>query len=110
MGKSERKIQLEKGYMECRNKGMTNSEIAEYFRVSTWTLYHSLQKIADDNGVTRESLLDVPQEQHKSTKSLNRRKIEKVDPKDLKEEFAELDNLAKEIIVKIDQVLQEEEQ
>ena len=64
IGKGSRKQQFEnnqkmrENYMQLRKEGKSNAEIATQFHVDISNLYKNLQKIADDNGVTRESLLD----------------------------------------------------
>lgn len=54
----ENNCKMREAYMELRNSGMSNPEIAEKFGIDISSLYKALQKIADENGVTRESLLD----------------------------------------------------
>lgn len=56
---SERVREMKKHFMELHNNGATISDIAKMFQLSDWSIYHHLQAIADANGVTRESLLQV---------------------------------------------------
>ena len=58
--KDERTLKLIEGYIPLRNEGHSNTEIAKMFNVSNWTLYHALDEIAANAGVTREKLLEKP--------------------------------------------------
>ena len=56
---SERVYQMMKGFMDCHKKGMTISEIANIFGVSSVTVYKYLEEIAKQNELKREDLLQV---------------------------------------------------
>ena len=58
---SERVIQMKANFMRLHNEGKSIKEIAKAYSLCNWSVYHHLQKIADDNGVTRDSLLSVVQ-------------------------------------------------
>ena len=64
MKKNERTLQMMKNYILLHNAGMTPGEIAKKFDLSYWTIYNALQEIADNAGVTRESLLERPHSEH----------------------------------------------
>lgn len=106
--KSSERVQLMKeGFISKREEGLTIAEIAEYFQLSVWTVYKNLQSIADENGVTRESLLYVVHRPHGPIGG-NSRKVERVNPEELKGDFEVLKSATKRIVDKIDLVLQED--
>lgn len=57
---NERTLQMKQNYMKLHSEGHTPKEIAREFGLSLFTVYHYLGEIADENGVTRESLLEIP--------------------------------------------------
>lgn len=105
---SERRKRLREGFMEMRGQNKTIEEIAEHFQVSTWTVYHALDDIAKENGVTREDLLYVVQEPHNVAKGGKKGKTENIQPEELREHFYELENVIKGIRTEIRKVIQEE--
>ena len=104
---SERVQVMKEGFLEKREAGWTIVKIAEFFQLSTGSVYNSLQEIADANGVTRDSLLYVVHKPHGPI-SGSSRILERVDPEALKGDFETLKETTKTIIDKIDLVLQEE--
>ena len=64
---SERVKRMKKNFIRLHNEGKTIAEIAKEFQITNWTIYKHLQEIADENGVSRESLLQVPQKEHTIT-------------------------------------------
>ena len=56
--RDERTLKMKEGYVELFNKGYTVKQIAETFGLSTWTVYHYLDEIAEKAGVPREALLN----------------------------------------------------
>ncbi len=52
--------------MELHRKGLTIPQIAKKYNLSTPTVYANLQAIADQAGVSRESLLERPHAEHAS--------------------------------------------
>ena len=64
MGKDERTLQMERECVELHNQGLMPKEIAQKFNLSRRTVYNSLQKIADEAGVSRQSLLEIPHKEH----------------------------------------------
>jgi transcriptional antiterminator len=80
MKKNERTLQMMKNYILLHNAGMTPGEIAKKFDLSTWTVYNALQEIADNAGVTRESLLERPHSEHQPFERIS----EPVKPIDIK--------------------------
>lgn len=57
MQKNERTLKMMEQFMALHNDGKDISEIADLTGVSKWTVYDNLQAIADQNGVSREELL-----------------------------------------------------
>lgn len=53
----ENTLQMKREYMKWHRMGLTPKEIAKKFHLSSWTVYHYLDEIAKENGVTREELL-----------------------------------------------------
>lgn len=60
---SERVKKMLAGFMNLHEQGFSIPEIAQEFGLTSVTVYAYLQEIADNNGVTRESLL---QQVHKT--------------------------------------------
>ena len=52
---SERTKLMKENFMSLHNRGLMISEIAQKYNLSDQTVYNSLQAIADDYGVRRES-------------------------------------------------------
>ena len=104
--KSIRMEELKKNFMKHHEEGKTIKEISELYNVSTRHIYNSLQDIADENNVSRESLLTTV---HKQQKPLQNTKSDgQINPAEMKENFDGIINNAKIIIKKIDSILQEE--
>lgn len=100
MKENERTLQMRSHFMELWGNGKTVKEVAEQFNLSTYTVYANLQRIADDNGVTRESLLRQPHSAHLTYD----RVCQPVKPvnidvfqKHVREALAELDKTCKQI-------------
>lgn len=91
MKRNERTLQMIQNYMPLRLSGKKNKEIAKTFGLSTWTLYHYLPEIAKLNGVSRESLLDVPHSQHQLCERIS----EPVKPIDFKSSGEVIQNAIK---------------
>ena len=64
MKKNERTLKMMQNYISLHDSGMSPGEIAKKYNLSPWTVYNALQKIADEAGVTRESLLERPHSEH----------------------------------------------
>ena len=56
----ERTLQMKREYMKLHDEGYSPREIAKKFGLSDVTVYRYLGEIAEENGVTRESLLEIP--------------------------------------------------
>ncbi len=55
---SERTKRMRKNFMKERREGKTIAQIAKEYEMNVSTVYSSLQIIADENNVSRESLLE----------------------------------------------------
>lgn len=64
MQKNERTLQMQQNYVRLHNEGLSPIEIAKVYDLSAWTVYNALQEIADEAGVSRESLLARPHAEH----------------------------------------------
>lgn len=106
---AERTIQMKLHFMELHEDGKTIKEIAAKYNITARSVYLHLQEIADENGVSRESLLDMVQKEHDVSKKHVRKKCEKVDPEELKKDFEGAIKHVNDIIEKIDIILKEEE-
>lgn len=62
--KDERTSQMIKEYFELYQQGYTPKEVAKKFGLSDFTVYRYLGEIAEENGVTRASLLQIPHSTH----------------------------------------------
>ena len=58
----ERTLKMMESYMDLHAKGARVIEIAKKFHLSPKTIYSVLDEIAEQNGVTRDSLLYCPKE------------------------------------------------
>ena len=63
---TQRVQRLHREFMQYHKKGHTVLEIAKICNVDFSTVYKHLQQIADENGVTRESLLQQPTSSYSS--------------------------------------------
>ena len=102
---SERTIQLKKHFMELHEKGWSIAKIAEHFSLSQRHIYNVLPEIAEENGVSKESLLAVPHKEH-STRSKTTKSS--VNPYEIEKSFDKMISTGKDIINQITCILQEE--
>lgn len=78
---SERTLKMKEAFMTLHNQGLSIKEIAHKFNLASCTVYGCLQEIADQAGVPRDSLLQVPKGKHLT----HERRFEPVQPVDLTE-------------------------
>lgn len=64
MPKNERTLKMRENFMADHKNGLSLKDIAKKYGISTPTVYGELQWIADQNGVSRESLLQTPHDEH----------------------------------------------
>ena len=85
---SERTKRMRKNFMKERREGKTIAQIAKEYEMNVSTVYSSLQIIADEINVSRESLLEKMSGPHSWTDDRKKRKkLEEVDVKLLSENF-----------------------
>ena len=104
---SERVRLMKENFMSLHEQGFSIPEIAEKFNLEFSTVYKHLQSIADDNGVTRESLLQVVRN---PTERMYREEEKKVnlDTEQLNQGFKEARKAIDFLIDFIDQAIKEE--
>ena len=106
---SERMRLMKENFMELHQQGFTIPEIAAKFNLGKATVYHTLQEIADANGVSRESLLQVVRTPTERAYKEEAKKV-KVNVEELKNGFKEAGNLLDSLIGIIDETLREEKE
>ena len=86
-----------KNFFGMKQEGKTICEIADYYNLTTRTIYLCLQEIADNNGVSRDDLLDKKHKPYEVKNIKSRRPSEKVDAEELVNHFSsmieEIDNI-----------------
>ena len=100
---SERTSLMKKEFIKLRASGMSIQDIAKKYGMTARNIYFHLQEIADENHVTRDELLFVPQKPH-IIKSSNSKRLSKeaISPEELKKDFSEILEKVDNIIEKID--------
>lgn len=103
--RSQSTIKMKGEFMFCHKKGMSIAEIAKEYDVSVYTIYDMLQEIADENGVTRESLLQIVHKSHVNTASRDlNKKVNKVEAVKIVDGFSNLLDEINTFIEKIEEV------
>lgn len=96
---SERVVQLKKNFIELHEQGFTIPEIADKFHLGKSTVYRLLGEIAQENGVSRDSLL---QEVHETPASWVRKiNLLKVNGDELLAKFDSAHHLMSEILADV---------
>ena len=107
---SQRFLLCKKNFMALHGEGKTIEEIANIFDLSKWTIYKNLQTIADENNVSRDSLLKIVHKKYcKKLPSGFPPSIETINSKDLTEKIHEMKNKASYLIKNIEVLLNESE-
>ena len=104
---SERMRLMKENFMKLHKQGFTIPEIVAEFNLGKATVYHTLQEIADANGVSRESLLKVVRTPSERAYKEEAKKV-KVNVTELKNGFKEAGNMLDSLIGIIDETLREE--
>ena len=104
---SERAKLMKQNFMGLHNRGLTIPEIAERYDLSKITVYRNLQTVADENGVSRESLLQIIRMPTDKAYAREAKKVS-VDVQQLKEEFKKAKSSITFLIEIIDQILEQE--
>lgn len=102
--RTQRVKQLRNEFMRYHNDGYSIHEIAERFKVEETTVYNNLQAIADANGVTRESLLQVVKKGGTSRHRAFAKEV--VDVEKLNIEFEKTNTDIQNVISYIDEILE----
>lgn len=106
---SERMRLVKANFMELHQQGLSIPEIAEKYNLGRATVYHALQTIADANGVSRESLLQIVRKPTERAYKEEAKKV-KVNVSELENGFKEVGNMIDSIINIIDETLREEKE
>lgn len=104
MARTQRVEKLVKEFMQYHNNGYSILEIAEIFNVNFSTVYNHLQEIADNNGVSRDSLLEKISSTHNTIHQPFLK--EKVDAQTLLNGFNTIETEINKIIAEIDTILE----
>jgi DNA-binding CsgD family transcriptional regulator len=86
MERNERTLQMMQNYVRLHAEGLSPSEIAKRYNLSTRNVYYVLQEIADKAGVSRESLLKAPHSEHQPYERISE-PVKPVDTKAFSERF-----------------------
>lgn len=86
---SERMHLMKESFMDLHQQGISIPKIAEKFDLSYSAVYHALQDIADENGVTRASLLTLVRTSTEKAYEMEA-EIEKVNFEEIKQCFKEI--------------------
>jgi len=100
---------MKENFMFLHNNGHDIAEIAAKYELSAQTVYRHLQEIADANGVTRESLLQVLRT---PTERQLREESERtmLNVAELQKGFSDIHETIQRVIDKIDDIIKEEEE
>lgn len=108
--RSERVNKLIRNFMEWHEDGKTIEEIADLCHVSIFTVYENLQEIADNHGVSRDSLLERPHKDHEVLSPRVSKKNEKINREELTKNFSDAISSISGIIAAIDKELEKQEE
>ena len=99
--KTLRVTQMKSSFMGLHSAGVPIEEIAERFGITPRTIYIHLQEIADENGVSRDSLLKTPHRKPNATTKNNGGQKKFIDTESLihtyDEAISTTENLVKEL-------------
>ena len=109
--RSQSVSRLIEGYHQCWEKGMSNDEIAQYYGVTTTTVYNNLEEIAQINGVARDEYLKNPQKPHGTHSQTKFASLKMTDDEisKLYEAYSDVITQTKTIQEEIDRILSENE-
>ena len=105
---SERTRVMKENFMAQHLEGDTIPEIAERYNLSRATVYRHLQEIADNHGVTRESLLKIIRVPTTERQYAEEERRTKVTADELKAGFKSANDSINNLINYIDLILMEE--
>jgi len=104
---AERTYVMKENFMSHHEAGESISEIAARYNLSKVTVYRHLQEIADKNGVTRESLLQIVRTPTPNQIGRETHRI-RVTAQELDDEFNKVEQSLGSLIDLIDNILEEE--
>lgn len=108
---SERVRAMKREFMTLHNEGYGIYEIAEHFGLHFTTVYHHLEGVALENGVSRESLLSKVQTKRKHKVSISEEeKTAKVTFEEIGKHLEDAENSLKDVTTNIDKLLKKEEE
>lgn len=99
LSQHERTLRMKASFMQLHEQGLSVKEIAHKFDLASCTVYGCLQEIADANGVSRASLLQIPRAKHVT----HERRFEPITPVCIKE----FHTYAQDTLATFNQLLQE---
>lgn len=105
---SERVHVMKENFMTWHNQGFSIPEIAEMSHLSFNSVYNHLQEIAYENGVTRESLLQIVRTQKSPKAWKDEEKRVRIDTLSMAEDFKKAAETVNSLISQIDKVIEEE--
>ena len=109
MKENERTLQFRKNFMRLYEEGLTALEIGEKYNLSSGTVYRILGEIADEAGVTRESLLQRPHYIGNIVSGGEYGPIARVDLTDFERHFEKANKGVGELIVEVDKKISEQQ-
>lgn len=99
---SERTSLMKKEFIKLRASGMSIQDIAKKYGMTARNIYFHLQEIADENHVTRDELLFVPQKPHIIKSVSKKLSKDAMSHEELKKDFSDMLEKVDNIIEKID--------
>ena len=102
---SKRTILMQENFIKLHNEGYSIPEIAKKYELTPSSVYKNLQKIADKEGVKRQSLLNIVHKQHVTLKKGNQRNQKKTSGAEFFKIIKKTKEKSKDLIVKINERL-----
>ena len=93
----ERTLKMMENYIPLHNQGKSVEEIAELFDLDKSSVYRVLDRIAEQNGVSRESLLKRPHVEHTGYEKREGEAVEPIDSTDFMKLSEELFDAMEEL-------------
>jgi len=107
---SERVRLMKENFMRLHNAGYSIPQIAKEYNLDKMTVYRHLQKIADDNNVSRKDLLQIVRKPSERAIQKEEERKAKVTVEELRQGFKEVGEHIQNLIGKIDEVLEYEKE
>ncbi len=106
---AERTHVMKEHFMTLHQQGYSIKEIATKFNLSSFTVYYHLQEIADENGVSRDSLLQVVRAARTQRQLKEEERRVQVNFEELIRNFQSSKDSLKSIINSVKEILEEEQ-